>query len=615
MFLQLTITISTVFIIDKQLVNCVVFGKYFWFFGSMGLVGILTVISVIYSVFKKLSFHISPTDYFVVFFIVSVFFTTLVLNDSYANMTKLTVTALLFVLYISLRMITESNQHKQILCFFIMITGLVEAVCGLMQLYGFRTSQHSLFKLTGSFFNPGPYAGYLSVVLQVALYCFLKNYRHTLIKEVSIDAMKNGIKSFNMQPIEYLIKWLSGITVIVIVLVLPASMSRASWLAAITGSIVVIVGKFHMNGISNLLRRRFRTFSNRIIACLLVISLLIVTFAGMYYLKKDSADGRLLMWKVSLSAVAQHPLGVGLGHFPSAYGEAQAAYFASGNATEAEEYVAGNPEYGFNELLQIAIESGIVALMLFIGMLACAFRGVIKQKNWGVMGALVALLVFACFSYPFSVLPFLIVFVFLLAVSGGTKMTQIRGINADFSFLRSIRNVVISVCCLMVTAFCIWRQYSVNGAYKQWKNHQMYYQAGMYREVVQNYEPLYPYLNDQIKFLFEYGRSLSQLEQPERSNDVLLHAMQISCDPMLYNIMGKNYQAMKRHDLAEENFRKSALIVPNRIYPYYLLMKLYIETGDKEQALENAHIVLTKEPKVMSTAIREMREEARLIGN
>ena len=178
----------------------------------------------------------------------------------------------------------------------------------------------------------------------------------------------------------------------------------------------------------------------------------------MYYLKKDSADGRLLTKKVSLSAIIQNPLGVGLGHFPSACGDTQAAYFASGKATAAEEYVAGNPEYGFNEFLQIAIESGIVSQLLFIGMLVCAFRGLIKSHNWGVMGSLTALLVFTCFSYPFSVLPFLIVFVFLLALSEqdnkSTRMTRI----------------CVPLSCMTVTAFCLWKQYPVYGAYKQWKS-------------------------------------------------------------------------------------------------------------------------------------------------
>ena len=87
--------------------------------------------------------------------------------------------------------------------------------------------------------------------------------------------------------------------------------------------------------------------------------------------------------------------------------------------------------------------------------------------------------------------------------------------------------------------------------------------------------------------------------------------MQISCDPMLYNIMGQNYQALEQYQQAEACFFKAANIVPNRLYPYYLLTKLYHEMGDDEKVNEMANIVLTKEPKVNSTAIREMRQEVR----
>ena len=79
--------------------------------------------------------------------------------------------------------------------------------------------------------------------------------------------------------------------------------------------------------------------------------------------------------------------------------------------------------------------------------------------------------------------------------------------------------------------------------------------------------------------------------------------------------MGKNYQAMQEYDSAERHFQKAALIVPNRVYPYYLLMKMYVEMGEMEKARENAEIVLTKEPKVQSTAVKEMREEAKSITN
>jgi tetratricopeptide (TPR) repeat protein len=123
------------------------------------------------------------------------------------------------------------------------------------------------------------------------------------------------------------------------------------------------------------------------------------------------------------------------------------------------------------------------------------------------------------------------------------------------------------------------------------------------------YKPLYPYLNDRIQFLFEYGRSLSNSKQYEASNKVFHRAAQISCDPMLYNIMGKNYQAMKDYGRAEACFVHATQTVPNRLYPWYLLCKLQAETGQREKAAETAKIVLTKEPKVQSQAVREMREE------
>ena len=619
--------LSTVFVTNKHLINGVVNGKYFWFYLSMGLGSVVTLI---YFLISQRRFRFSLTDIYVLLFVCCTFLTSCVFNDANANFTKLVLLVLLFVLYICLRLLFE-NDNKTFLnfvCIFIILTGLIEAIWGLQQLYGFKYSQHSLFKLTGSFFNPGPYAGYLAAVLPLAL-------QMLTLKNEELRYKKAGQTWANLLYASYptLIYFLVSLaSLLVILLVIPATMSRASWLAAITGSMVVIIGKYRsslLTLLSSLLAKKWLKTSIFIFS----LCFLFVIFSGLYYLKKDSADGRLLTWKVSLQAVIKHPFGVGLGHFPSAYGDAQAAYFASGNASEIEKYVAGNPEYGFNEYLQIAIESGIIGLLLFIGVIFCAFRGLIRSKSWGVMGSLVALLVFAFFSYPFSVLPFPILLVFLLA------MSDIKINNEELKINRVGRSILkrlyvpfpILIFSLIVlcsfTAFCLWKQYPVYQAYKQWNSHRIYYQNGIYKEVAKSYEPLYPYLNNQIQFLFEYGRSLSQLGNNDsqgmadqarhgmliKSNEVLQRATQVSCDPMLYNIMGKNHQAMKEYDLAEQNLLKSTLIVPNRIYPYYLLMKLFDEKGDEDKASKYAQIVLTKEPKVHSRAVEEMREEARKI--
>jgi hypothetical protein len=81
---------------------------------------------------------------------------------------------------------------------------------------------------------------------------------------------------------------------------------------------------------------------------------------------------------------------------------------------------------------------------------------------------------------------------------------------------------------------------------------------------------------------------------------------------MVLNIMGKNYQALGQCKEAEEWFIRSTHRLPNRIYPYYLLAKLYAEHPEvflKEKLVWAARMVMEKEAKVESTAIREMREE------
>ena len=52
--------------------------------------------------------------------------------------------------------------------------GGMEAVWGIRQVYGFTYSNHSLYALTGSFYNPGPYSGYLAMIFPICLYEWLK---------------------------------------------------------------------------------------------------------------------------------------------------------------------------------------------------------------------------------------------------------------------------------------------------------------------------------------------------------------------------------------------------------------------------------------------------------
>ena len=109
--------------------------------------------------------------------------------------------------------------------------------------------------------------------------------------------------------------------------------------------------------------------------------------------------------------------------------------------------------------------------------------------------------------------------------------------------------------------------------------------------------------------MFEFGECQFQNAQYGNATAIFLWAAELSADPMVYNKLGKNYQALKQYDRAEKAYVQAAHMIPHRIYPLYLLALLYREMGDMEKARDMARQVIQKEPKVMSDAVKEMKAE------
>ena len=122
---------------------------------------------------------------------------------------------------------------------------------------------------------------------------------------------------------------------------------------------------------------------------------------------------------------------------------------------------------------------------------------------------------------------------------------------------------------------------------------------------------------DKIRWnrIFKKIHSLHKSLFYNESNKYLEEACWHSTDPMVLNIMGKNYQELHNYEQAENLFKRAIHRLPGRIYPYYLLTNLYAEPDfyNPGKLKEVADIVLTKEPKVHSTAIKEMRSKVKEI--
>lgn len=169
----------------------------------------------------------------------------------------------------------------------LILLGGWEAVIGLRQIYGLSYSNHSLFTLTGTFFNPGPYSGYLALVFPI---CLNEYFR-----------LKRQMKTSIPAKVGY---YIALAVLLLIVCVLPAGMSRSSWMAVgISGLFVAWQqndwGKF-LTHIWHKEKKKVFTWGISGGICVLM------GLAAIFYLKKDSANGRLFMWKISLKAICEN---------------------------------------------------------------------------------------------------------------------------------------------------------------------------------------------------------------------------------------------------------------------------------------------------------------------
>ena len=455
--------------------------------------------------------------------------------------------------------------------------GGTEAVWGLLQIYGFYSSNHSLYAVTGSFFNPGPYSGYLALTLPVCLHKYL------LLRS---------------KPDRNMIENIACVFVISVILlllaVIPAGMSRSAWIASAV-SCLFVYGMYHkwLLYVKKMWRSHRCMITGAVFLLLMMVS---ACGVGMYRLKPDSAIGRMFIWKISCMAVAEKPLtGHGTGKFIKAYGISQENYFSSGMYSENEERVAGCPEYAFNEYLRVATEYGIPALLLLLAGIICCIRCGLRKHRIGICGALVSLSIFAFASYPMEFPCFIVSFVFLI-------MACITGRSLIVPFIFTVITGIAGVQLVRTNEYdsCV-----------SWSNCRLLYNTGASGVAKEEYGELYMHLKNRPRFLFDYGRVLYKEKDYVNSIKILKEANALSCDPMIMNIIAKNYHELKEYKKAEEWLIKSTNMLPGRIYPYYLLARLYANSGfyDYDKFREMAYIVMTKEPKVKSTAIDEMRNE------
>ena len=302
--------------------------------------------------------------------------------------------------------------------------------------------------------------------------------------------------------------------------------------------------------------------------------------------------------------------GSGWANYGGAYGEAQAQFFADyldngsddmciDRIPENLRKVADCPSNAFNEYLKMGAEAGPVAMILLIGLVVAGIISAYRSNSYWCY-PLITVSVFACFSYPFEVGVLLLLFVICLASTGSGSKS--KGTNLVFFLIMTavlipVYRSHISVVNSMKFRF---RASGIKGLFENRQN----------RYAILGYGSLPDGLYDE-KVIFEYGQALNESGNYSLSDSLLSMGTSISSDPMFWNVMGNNSLAQGKYREAEYRYKHAFQVVPNRLYPLYLLARLYHTEGDTARFLDMADMMESFVPKVESVQTERLRSEIR----
>lgn len=343
---------------------------------------------------------------------------------------------------------------------------------------------------------------------------------------------------------------------------------------------------------------------------LLSVPVIILASVSSYKVKRDSALGRLTIYRVAANMIKEHPLtGVGPNRFAACYNNYQAEYFRTGKASIEPELLADNTFEAFNSIIQILVEYGVIGLLL-LGMLAYCLLS--KRKNtsdalatrWlkrGSYGCLISIMVSSLFSNPFHVTPILLIFCFHVSVILSQKTRSF--------IVPSKRNRFPLVAATLFTLFILTYVFVQHIAEKKWKMAADLAVYDNFNKAKKFYAGAYPYLKTNGDFLYNYGAEAYLAGNYNLAINLLTQATHYTSFSNLFVYLADAFAATGKYELAEENYLHAIYMVPSHIFPKFQLIQLYKKWQKPDQARSWTIKTLNYPIKVRSEFVQQLIAE------
>lgn len=480
---------------------------------------------------------------------------------------------LLFIIYVSVCLLIKKGKIQipiDTILKSIFATGVLECIYALAQFFKILPTYNRYYAYTGSFDNPAVFAMLLSVCVPIAVY-----YANS--KTCSRKAK---------------IVWWAGAAGMLVFI--GFSESRTGFISAIISSVIVLFSASE--------KLRNKLLNRRTILMLIPLAMILIFL--LYRFKADSANGRLLMWRVSMEMIKEHPV-FGWGHngFTAHYMEYQARYLTD-NPDSPFILLADNVNNPFNEYLLVLVNYGHAGLSLLLVLLVLLFKrlnSLSESYKPLMIGLAVGIMTWSFFSYPFSV-----TFVWIIAVL--ISFVAFFPLVCNHYELTGAIVSILSVIGLFVAINCFIPE-------REWKVISQRSLLGDTEAVWPDYDKLYNRQNRNWRFMYNYGAELHHIKHYNESLTILEECQAMLNDYDVQMLIGDCLQNTGDTVEAIEHYNYAGKMVPSKFLPQYYIMNLYMDKGDTLNAVTTANAILTKDVKVnQSKAVQRIIREAQEIS-
>lgn len=382
-----------------------------------------------------------------------------------------------------------------------------------------------------------------------------------------------------------IVRYIALVSLAINAMCIMLTTSRA---AIISGLIIAFIIAFN----------KMRT--KRLILTGVFLSLFIAISFSLYSLKKDSADGRILIWTCTYHIISKSPWsGHGCYGFQKNYMNEQAEHFKN-HPNSTYSVLADDVKVPFNEFLHLWVNHGIIALVSVIVLfILCVKLWQTRRNDKSLISiaCLLSIAIFSMFSYPFRYPHTL----FFASVSIFTLIY-----NSNLFSLRIIKNGIISIiACGFVTNIPVTVRMMAEIKWCKIANRSL---CGMTEKMLPEYKSLYSELKSEPLFLYNYAAELNVAGLYDESMSICKECEEMMSDYFLELLKADNLKHLKHYDETEICLQQAAYMCPNRFTPLFELFKLYELTGNIPLMECVGNTILTKPVKVHSNEVVRIKK-------